>query len=195
MRTASALLAEAFADDPGWVAIGPRWRAHRRRSNRVAFAGILAASERGGARIRFARGEASARPLGVTIAFEPGRWPLTAAPIAWGLAWALAAGPLPVRRALRDDLVMRAGHVTHPHMYLWFLAVEPAAHGRGIGRALLAELHGRSAELAVPTFLETGSEANVGFYERLGYEVIGELAMPSGTMQWKMERPAAAIRG
>lgn len=131
----------------------------------------------------------------MAIAFEPGHWPLTDTPLAWELAWALAAGPLPVRRALRDDLAMRAAHVTHPHMYLWFLAVDPAAQGRGIGAALLAELHGRSAELAVPTFLETGSEANVGFYERLGYGVIGELELPSGTTQWQMERPDGASSG
>lgn len=127
--------------------------------------------------------------LGVTIAFEPGRWPLTDTPIAWELAWVLAAGPLPVWRGLREDRAMRAEHVTYPHMYVWFVAVDPALHLRGIGRSLMADVHGRSAELSVPTFLETGSEANVGFYERLGYEVIGELRMPSGTPMWKLRRP------
>ena len=36
---------------------------------------------------------------------------------------------------------MRATHAEHPHDYLWFLGVEPAQQGRGIGRALMAELH------------------------------------------------------
>jgi len=77
-------------------------------------------------------------------------------------------------------------------MYLWFLGVDPAVHSQGIGRALLADLHARSAELGVPTFLETGTRENVGFYGRLGYEEIGEIAMPSGPTMWKLERPVQA---
>lgn len=92
-------------------------------------------------------------------------------------------------RGFRDDRAMRSEHVTHPHMYLWFLGVDPELHSQGIGRALLADLHARSAELEVPTFLETGTPENVSFYTRLGYEGIGEIAMPSGPTMWKLERP------
>jgi ribosomal protein S18 acetylase RimI-like enzyme len=184
------VLAEAFTDDPVWTALGPRRRAHRRLSNRVSFAGILAGSLRNGARIRVARDERG-RVLGASIAFEPGRWPISEGSIVWELGWVFAAGPLPAWRGFRDDRAMRSEHVTHPHMYLWFLGVHPDHHGRGTGRALLADLHARSAELAVPTFLETGSPENVSFYERLGYEVLGQIEMPSGTTMWRMERPAA----
>ena len=188
-RSAVRVLGEAFADDPVWTALGPRWRPHRRLSNRVSFAGILAGSRRGGARIRVAR--ESGKVLGASVAFEPGRWPLSDGSILWELGWVFAAGPLPAYRGFKDDRAMRAQHVEHPHMYLWFLGVDPAHHGRGVGRALLADLHARSAELSVPTYLETGSEENVRFYERLGYEVGGTIAMPSGTTMWKMERPDA----
>ncbi|MCB0866380.1 MAG: GNAT family N-acetyltransferase [Solirubrobacterales bacterium] len=188
LTAAARVLADAFIDDPVWAAIGPHWRPHRRLSNRVSFAGIFAGSRRGGARIRVAREEG--RILGATIAFEPGRWPLSDGSMLWELGWVLAAGPLPVYRGFRDDRAMRAQHVTHPHMYLWFLGVDPERQGQGIGQALLADLHARSATLGAPTFLETGTRENVGFYEHLGYEVLGEISLPSGPTSWRMERPS-----
>lgn len=107
----------------------------------------------------------------------------------WELGWLLAAGPLPAWRGLRDDRAMRASHVTHPHVYLWFLGVLPSRHGAGFGRALLAELHADSDAAALPTYLETATESNVAFYERGGYACVGEIEMPSGPTMWRMERP------
>lgn len=129
---------------------------------------------------------------GATIAFEPGRWPPPDSAALWELGWALVAGPLPVLRGLRDDRAMRASHVTHPHMYLWFVGVAPELQGRGVGRALLADLHGRADGLALPTYLETGTVENLHLYRALGYEVRGELALPSGSRMWRMERPGPA---
>ena len=129
--------------------------------------------------------------VGASIAFEPGRWPIPSGSLLWELGWLFVAGPLPALRGLRDDRAMRAVHVDHPHMYLWFLGVDPARHGSGVGRALLAELHADAERLEVPTYLETATPANVGFYERDGYAVGGEIVMPSGPRMWKMERPAS----
>lgn len=182
------MLAEAFLDDPVWAALGPRRRTHRRRSNRIFFRGMLARTRRAGAWIRVARGEGG-RVLGAAVAFDPGRWPMSEVSIGWELGWVLAAGPLPVRRGLGFESAIRACHVSHPHLYLWFIGVEPELHGRGIGRALLTELHARSAALAVPTFLETSSEPNVSFYQRQGYELLGEIALPGGPPMWRLERP------
>lgn len=185
-------LAEAFLDDPVWVAAGPRRRRHRALANRAAFWGIVHASHRHGARIRIARERDAV--LGATIAFAPGTWPIPDRAAVWELGWALVAGPAPLLRGLRDDRAMRAGHVTHPHTYLWFLGVAPARHGRGVGRALMAELHAESDRAAVPTYLETGTEPNLRFYRRLGYEPLGEIAMPSGARLWRMERQPGAVR-
>ena len=127
--------------------------------------------------------------VGASVAFAPGRWPLPERSVAWELGWLLVAGPLPAVRGIRDDRAMRAVHVTHPHMYLWFLGVDPARHGTGVGRALLAELHAESDSLGVPAYLETATPGNVGFYERDGYATTGSIAMPSGPEMWTMERP------
>lgn len=183
------MLGDAFLDDPVWTAIGPRRRGHRRFANRVSFAGILTGSLRNGARIRVARAP-DGRVGGVSVAFEPGRWPIPAGSVVWELGWVLAAGPLPGWRGYRDDRAMRAAHVAHPHMYLWFLGVDPDLHGQGVGRALLAELHLAADALAVPTFLETATPSNVAFYGRDGYAPIGEIRMPSGPTMWELERPA-----
>jgi len=188
-RAAARILGDAFLNDPVWTAIGPRNRTHRRFANRFSFAGILAGSRRNGGRITVARDGDG--PVGVSVAFEPGRWPIPEGSIVYELGWLLVAGPLPAARGLRNDRAMRAEHVDHPHMYLWFIAVDPASHGQGVGRALLADLHATADELAVPTFLETGTRSNLAFYERQGYATVGEIEMPTGQRMWKMERPAS----
>ena len=129
------ILGDAFLDDPVWSAIGPLNRRHRRFTNRVSFAGILAGSLRNGGRVRVAR--AGGAVVGASVAFEPGRWPIPAGSILWELGWLLVAGPLPAWRGIRDDQAMRATHVKHPHMYLWFLGRRSGAtrHRRGPGPA------------------------------------------------------------
>lgn len=186
------VLAAAFLDDPVWIGIGPRSRRHRALTNRLSFWGSVRASARHRARIRIAQGGGGgpAAPAGATISFEPGTWPPPDRAFAWELPWALASGPLPLRRGMRADAIMRRTHVRHTHMYLWFIGVDPPLHGRGIGRALMVDVHRRSEELGLPTYLETGTEANVGFYESFGYEVLGEIAMPGDARMWRMERPA-----
>jgi ribosomal protein S18 acetylase RimI-like enzyme len=191
IRRIGPLLAEAFLDDPVWIAIGPRsHRGHRRFANRASFWGIVRGSTRHGARIRVAR--EGGRVAGVTIAFKPGRWPMPERSALWELPWLFAAGPAPMLRGMRDDRTIRSRHVTHPHMYLWFIGVRPDLHGRGVGRALLAELHADSDREGVPTYLETGTERNVRLYGRAGYDVLGEIELPSGARMWQMERPVAA---
>jgi ribosomal protein S18 acetylase RimI-like enzyme len=126
--------------------------------------------------------------VGVSIAFEPGAWPLTDGAVVYELAWALAAGPLPVRRGIAFDRMVRAAHVGHEHAYLWFLGVHPDEQGRGAGRALLADFDARADACEVPAYLETGTFENVAWYAGAGYEVLGELTLPSGEPVWRMER-------
>lgn len=185
-RAVAKVLGAAFLDDPVWAAIGPRRRAHRAVANRVSFTGILAASRRQGARIRAAR--EAGEVVGATVAFEPGRWPIPQGSLVWELGWLAVAGPLPAWRGLRDDRAMRDVHPVQPHVYLWFIGVDPGAQGRGIGRVLLAELHAEADAHDLPTYLETATPSNVGYYERDGYAVVGEIEMPSGPRMWRMER-------
>lgn len=185
------VLAAAFLDDPVWRSVGPRARRHRALTNRLSFWGSLRASSRLGARIRLAQTEPGAPVAGATVAFEPGHWPPPDSAFAWELPWGLAAGPLPIARGLRIDRAMRESHVEHDHVYLWFIGVAPELQGRGVGRELMAELHADSDRLGLPTYLETGTERNVAFYESLGYEVLGRIAVRGVSPMWRMERPAS----
>jgi ribosomal protein S18 acetylase RimI-like enzyme len=185
--SAARALGAAFLDDPVSTAIGPHRRSHRRISGPVSFMGIVIACRRHGGTILVARDQAGG-VLGVSIAFKPDAWPITEGAIAYELGWLLIAGPLPARRGVEFDRMIRGAHPTHRHIYLWFLGVDPIAQSRGIGRALLAKIHADSAELDVPTYLETGTMANVAYYASLGYETVGELTLPCGPQMWRMER-------
>jgi ribosomal protein S18 acetylase RimI-like enzyme len=170
--------------------IGPRRRRHRAAINPLSFAGIVVASRRHGGRVLVARHRGAV--IGVSIAFGPGRWPIAESAVLYELAWALAAGPLPVRRGLAFARAIRDAHPTYGHHYLWFLAIDPAEQGRGAGRALLADLHRSADGDALPTYLETGTMANVSWYATAGYAVLDELRLAGGEPLWLMERPPSA---
>jgi GNAT superfamily N-acetyltransferase len=73
-----------------------------------------------------------------------------------------------------------------PSLFLSGLAVEPARQREGIGGALLEAGVARHPD--VPALLLTNSAANVRFYERHGFEVVGDEPMPEGVPTWAMLR-------
>src|SRR5262249_59575542 len=62
-------------------------------------------------------------------------------------------------------------HLPEPHWYLATLGVEPGFQGGGRGSALLECWLEAVAADALPAWLETDREANLGFYRRGGFEV------------------------
>lgn len=61
------------------------------------------------------------------------------------------------------------------HHYLVFIGVLPKCQGQGIGGEMLRYLHGivDADESSLGVGLDTENEANVGYYERFGYELVG----------------------
>ncbi len=79
-----------------------------------------------------------------------------------------------------------------PRWLLDQVAVEPAAHGRGIGGAMLRFAIGRAERDGLPLILETGVPANVPLYERFGFRVTREANAPDGGPRiWFMRRDPA----
>ncbi|MFV2176319.1 GNAT family N-acetyltransferase [Actinomadura sp. LOL_016] len=75
---------------------------------------------------------------------------------------------------------------------VWFLAtvgVDPDAQGRGLGAAVVRPGVEEAERAGCPAFLETSSERNVRFYERLGFTTTAEVDLPGGGPRtWCMRR-------
>ena len=67
-----------------------------------------------------------------------------------------------------------------PHYYLSLLGTHPDHRGQGKGMALLAANLAQLDELGMPAYLESSNRANDHRYERLGFEHVGEFAVPGG---------------
>lgn len=75
------------------------------------------------------------------------------------------------------------------HWHLGPVAVEPTLQHSGIGSALLARFCAKVDEDGVEAYLETDEAANVGLYERFGFDRIGQESI-LGVNNWFMRRKA-----
>lgn len=187
---AAAVLSRAFVADPLVNAIAPEPRDREERGRRMI--GLFAAA------LRLHRG-AGQPVFGV---FESGRLaaaavvegtlhPSAGATILHGLAGLPAlvgsVGLAGTWRSIQLVDTLARNHPPQPHLYLNILGVEPSFQGRHCGVAILdhlRELVAARADLA-GVYLETATEANVAYYTRNGYEVIGEFS-PLGVRMWRM---------
>ena len=112
--------------------------------------------------------------------------------------WDLAAATFRPEAVARLDSYDERVHELGPtadHYYLGVLASDPAARGRGHGAAVLRPgLLAADAD-GLMSFLETGTESNLGFYTRFGFEVSGELDLADGTHIWCLTRQPGASLG
>jgi GNAT superfamily N-acetyltransferase len=181
----AVLLADAFIDDPGWVAVGPDRRERRYRVLRSFHRAALDVIDRYGKPI-FGAFE-DGRVVGVAATFAAGKYPPPAFRTTLRfLPGFVQAGPGPIVRGLRFSAIQEQGHPHTEHVYLWFLAVDPTYQRGGIGRALLARVH---EEASAPVYLDTANPANVPYYASNGFEELGNADGPRGAKVWFMRRP------
>lgn len=193
---AAALLSRAFVADPLALATSPEPREPEERARRLT--GLFATA------IRIHR--AAGQPIfGV---FEGGR--LVAAAVVEGtthppasltVLHGLAALPMLIRavgwggmlRSIKVVDTLARHHPPQPHLYLNILGVEPAFQQHHCGVAILDHLCELAAARTDLTgvYLETAKEANVAYYARSGYEVIGEF-YALGVRCWRMFQPRRA---
>jgi GNAT superfamily N-acetyltransferase len=74
---------------------------------------------------------------------------------------------------------MDANHPEYPHWYLPWFGVHPLRQGKGLGSQLLESCLQTVDADRLPAYLETPNPRNLTFYERHGFEVVGEAG--SGT--------------
>ncbi|MFV2117507.1 GNAT family N-acetyltransferase [Streptomyces sp. Act-28] len=103
-----------------------------------------------------------------------------------------AIGDLVGDRAAAYESAEQAVAPYRPKEPAWFLdtvAVAPEAQGRGLGGAVLTPGIEAAAGAGCPALLETSSESNVRFYQRLGFRVTADITLPdNGPRTWCMRR-------
>ena len=112
--------------------------------------------------------------------------------------WRAAADQFGPMIEARLDAYDAAVHDLAPpgdHYYLGVIASDPEARGRGHGAAVLRPGLEAADASGLPTYLETGTEGNVGFYTRFGFGVSHELDLGDGTTIWCLTRPPATPLG
>jgi hypothetical protein len=193
-REAAAVLGRAFVDDPLIKAILPPIEDSVERARRMGrlFA-VAVASQR-----------ASGQPLvgvlhdgrvgAAAIIEQVAKPPTTSSIVFHGLALVpallQAGGVGGVRRAVAALDVLSRNRPPRPHLYLNVLGVEPILQRRHFGVTLLEWLRSQTAlrNDLIGVYLETATEANVGYYSHRGYRVTGEI-YPLGVRMWQMLQP------
>lgn len=83
---------------------------------------------------------------------------------------------------------MARHHPEEPHWYLAILGVDAARHGRGQGGELIREALARCDAEGLIAYLESSNPANVSFYRRHGFEVVGEIQAGDSPTSLPMRR-------
>ena len=188
---AALVLADAFLDDPAWIAIGPSRERARLRLLRAYYRVVLREATRHGGPIWGAVRDGDL--LGTAVAFADGRaYPPPRAKLAEGPPF-LLAGPAPAIRGVWIDAIFKRRHMHEPHLYLWQLAVHPSAQRQGMGRALMARVLEHAEALASPAYLETTKPENVPYYGSFGFHVVDEADLLRGAHVWFMLRDRSAL--
>jgi ribosomal protein S18 acetylase RimI-like enzyme len=83
---------------------------------------------------------------------------------------------------------MEQSHPREAHWYLPQIGVEPNAQGKGIGAALMRHALARCDQDRSLAYLEASKPQNIPFYQRHGFEVIGEIQVGSAPLVTPMLR-------
>jgi GNAT superfamily N-acetyltransferase len=122
---------------------------------------------------------------GAALSLPPGAW---RAPLRATLLEGSAFG-VHLSRAARMGAAMERRHVRVPHYYVRDVGVHPDMQGKGLGSALLRPTLDRCDREGLPAYLEASSERNAALYERLGFQLTGELRLAGSPPLRLMLRP------
>ena len=180
----AALLTRAFAEDPVLDWFLRPWS--RTRAAEQFFAQILAdALPHGGVRVD--------ETESACAIWLPPEVPSASASIWAALRhqiWLMqVASPLRLTRLKAVIELSQEIHPTEPCYYLSIIGSVPEARGSGRASALMSDMLSGADAAGMPAFLETADAANIGYYERFGFEVTGQAQLPLGgptlSLMWR----------
>jgi GNAT superfamily N-acetyltransferase len=182
----AATLAEAFDGDPVWSWMIPE-------SDRIGrlkrlFGALLAyAIPRGHV---YATGDLRS----VTLWSPPDDWVMPQSALLRAAPRIVRAAGVRTPRLLGRLAAVDTHHAKQPaaHWYLEFIGTTRSARGQGLGSALLSDALRRYDEAGVPVYLESSNPRNLPFYQRHGFEIIGDVPVKSGPPQPALWRKAGA---
>jgi hypothetical protein len=160
------VLARAFQDNPMNLAIHAGSSRRRIRANGAGLRALVLDSGDATEKRVIRMGD---RVVGGWIATRPGLFPLPPPSVSRQIGCFLHQGIRAMDQWGRASRALAELHPREAHWYLAVLGVEPTLHGKGLGAALLAELHRLAAASPAPIYLESDHPRSVGFYRRLGY--------------------------
>jgi GNAT superfamily N-acetyltransferase len=184
----AAALVESHTDYPAFVAL-----CSDRRRRRAMLRPFFEMTVRDG----IAHGQVWAgfdgdTVCGAAVWAPPGRFPWSArrklAAVPWLLQVALAA-PRSFGRFSRYGANAERAHPDGEHWYLVVAGVRPDRQRQGVGARMLAPVLRAADDSGIGCYLETSDPANVAYYARFGFEVVGTVQLvPGGPPHTGMRR-------
>lgn len=186
---ATAVISEALMIEPGYVHLFPDEDERRLVLQSHMAANIDTATRRGKVWV----GLEGKKVLVVAIWLAPGEYPLDsqeAQRVEHYSANLQSLGSDKLMQLNEYDLNCVRYFPDSPCWYLQALGVHPDSQGNGAGSKLMRYMLEQIGQH--DCYLETGTFANVGFYERLGFEIresAAKLVPNNGPTHWTLLRP------
>ena len=186
---ALGVLSRGMRDNPVHVAVFGDDPERRQERIRRVFEGAFDAM--GWEANMLAARDADGTIVGVCGALPPGKCRLELRQQLHVMPKLFSNGPRAALRAMRWLGAWARHDPDERHWHLGPVAVEARLQGRGVGTSLMEVFRARLDAIGEAAYLETDKPENVRFYERFGFEVIGEQQV-LGVPNWFMLRPARA---
>jgi ribosomal protein S18 acetylase RimI-like enzyme len=186
LEAAAKTLAEAFWDDPLLQIVAPN-------EKKRAAVGPWFFSRSVAYGMRWGEVSANDDASAVAVWFPPGNTDITP-----GRMLRVGMGAFPFRAGINGTLrFMRAISATEkfhkavegPHWYLMAMGTRPTRRGTGLGSALLEKGTAQADATEIPCYLETGTESNVAYYSKRGFEVTGQANVLGFTLYGMVRQP------